>query len=320
MGTLTETATRASAPDRRKADADPKAARRALAGLLGEFRKGNIVTPRAEREGINRYAGALSRRWNDRFPGFPRQQGPFASIPGLAFRSKRDDHLKNIIVRTLAAHPDKRKTIVNPVCVLGRHARELASRLPDFKVIATDIDPRGDWLCHRVLLRRNPDNFEFARDDIFNPRIDVTPTAVIFFGACGALSDAAMDYAVNHASRFLFCRTCCHDNIGGNTEVARRPTPLNWFYRGKNCFILQYPKKEKHEGFYFSERYGPGDYPRSDAARSLSRSDEFMAVSRHTPESDICRTIIDLDRYLLLTEKGYCVSYRGELFVAERTG
>jgi hypothetical protein len=319
MGTLTDTPVQTPAPGRRRANADPQTVRRALVGLLEEFRRGNIVTPHVEREVIDRYSGALSRRWNDRFPGFPRQPRPFASIPGLAFRSKRDDHLKNIMVRTLISRPDQRKTIVNPVCALARHARDLALRLPDFKVIATDIDPRGDWLCHRVLLRRNPGNFEFARDDIFDPRIDVTPTAVVFFGACGALSDAAMDYAVDHASRFLFCRTCCHDNIGGNTEVARRPTPLNWFYRGKNCLILQYPKKEKHEGFYFSDKYRPGDYPRSDAARSLSDSDEFMAVSRHTPESDVCRTIIDLDRHLRLTEKGYCVWYRGELFVAERT-
>ena len=50
----------------------------------------------------------------------------------------------------------------------------------------------------------------------------------------------------------------------------------------------------------------------------MSNSDEFQAVARDSPGSDICRTIIDLDRYLYLVEKGFSVQYQGELFVAER--
>jgi hypothetical protein len=44
-----------------------------------------------------------------------------------------------------------------------------------------------------------------------------------------------------------------------------------------------------------------------------------MAVARSSPESDICRAIIDLDRYLYLAERGFRVEYQGELIVAERS-
>ena len=292
----------------------------ALAGLLGEFRKGNIVAPRAERQGIERHARDLSRRWDDRFPGFPQQYFPFTSLRGLNLRGKRDAHLKNIVVRLVTAEADQRKLIVNLACVAGRHARDLASRLSPFKVIGTDIDGRWDWLYHRALLGRAPGNYEFMKDNVFEPKLDVTPTAVVFFGACGSVSDAAMDYAVDRQSQYLMCRTCCHDNIGGNTEIARRPTYVNWFFRSKNWGMLWYRGREKYAGFYFSDKYTKADYPRSDAARGVSTSDEFMAVSRHSPESDVCRAIIDLDRYLLLVEQGYRVWYRGELFVAEKAG
>ena len=43
-------------------------------------------------------------------------------------------------------------------------------------------------------------------------------------------------------------------------------------------------------------------------------------MARCSAESDICRTIIDLDRCLHLVENGYTAWYRGELIVAERKG
>jgi hypothetical protein len=52
--------------------------------------------------------------------------------------------------------------------------------------------------------------------------------------------------------------------------------------------------------------------------RELSGTDEFLAVARDSPDSDVCRAIIDLDRYLYLVEQGYRVEYQGELLVAER--
>ena len=113
----------------------------ALAGLLNEFRRGNIVARSAEEEGMQRHAGRLSARWNQRFQGFPSQYFPYTSFRGEFYRKHRDAHLKDVIVQLLAGCGGE-TTIVNPACVFGRHACHLAARLPRAMVIATDIDPR----------------------------------------------------------------------------------------------------------------------------------------------------------------------------------
>ena len=101
-------------------------------------------------------------------------------------------------------------------------------------------------------------------------------------------------------------------------KIAHRLRPINLFFRFYNWCMSRMLKKEKYAGFYFSDKYSKEHYPRSEAARGVSSSDEFSEISRNAVDTDICRTIVDLDRYLLLTEKGYNVWYRGELFVAER--
>ncbi|MHC4627281.1 MAG: hypothetical protein ACYTDV_09900, partial [Planctomycetota bacterium] len=68
----------------------------------------------------------------------------------------------------------------------------------------------------------------------------------------------------------------------------------------------------------FSDKYTRDRYPQSRAARGLSNSDEFIEISRNSVDSDVCRSIIDLDRYLHLVESGYDVLYRAELFVARK--
>jgi len=55
---------------------------------------------------------------------------------------------------------------------------------------------------------------------------------------------------------------------------------------------------------YFCDEYSKEYYPRSKAARTVINSGEFMDISRNSVDSDICRAIIDLDRYLYLLEKG----------------
>jgi hypothetical protein len=114
------------------------------------------------------------------------------------------------------------------------------------------------------------------------------------------------------------CRTCCHDNIGGNTGIVKRLTPLNIFFRFKN---LSFSWAEKHlTGYYFSAKYSAEQYPRSRIAGALSQTKEFLEISRNSVDSDICRVLIDLDRYMYLVESGYDVWYKGELFVACRAG
>ena len=206
----------------------------ALAGLLDEFRRGRIVDPRLERVGMERHASKLTRRWDRRFPGFPKRYFPYTSLQGEWFRGVRDAYLKNIIVQLLGNSRANRRALVNPACVIGRHARDLARRLRSFRVIATDIDPRGNWWYGSLVRTYTPGNFEFVKDDIFCPQVNVRPTAVVFFGACGAVSDGAIDFAIRSRSLYLMCRTCCHDNIGGNTVLTPRPTLTNWFYRLKN--------------------------------------------------------------------------------------
>ena len=296
----------------------PEVALAALTGLLGEFRQGRIVDEAAERDGIDRHTGELSARWDHRFPSFPSDCFPPASFRGEHFRGRRDTYLKGIIVQFLGSHKGGDAVIVNPACVFGRHACNLASRLGQLRIICTDIDPNWFRVYRRLRLRRLPANLTFAKDNIFDPRLNVKPTAVVFFGACGSVSDGAIDYAVRSRSPYLMCRTCCHDNIGGNTDIVRRATFLNRFFRFKNWAYGRMREKARYAGFYFSDMYAPAAYPRSKAGRGVSTPDEFQAVAQHSVESDICRTIIDLDRYLYLAEHGYAVWYRGELFVAER--
>ncbi len=79
-------------------------------------------------------------------------------------------------------------------------------------MIGTDIDSGLDWFCEHVLRSKTPDNYEFKQDNIYNPKVNVMLTAVVFFGACGSLSDAIMDFAIRLNSLYLICRTCCHEN------------------------------------------------------------------------------------------------------------
>jgi hypothetical protein len=266
---------------------------------------------------MRRHAGPLSARWNQRFPGFPGKYFPYTSFRGEFYRKHRDAHLKDIIVQMLAGCGGE-TTIVNPACVFGRHACHLAARLPRAKVIATDIDPRYFQTYRAMRLGRLPGNFSFVKDNIFDPQLKVQPTAVVFFGACGAVSDGALDYAIVSGARQVMCRTCCHENIGGNVTVAARPNAVNRFFRFKNRVYDRVRKTPKYAGFYFSSKYAPGAYPRSAAGGRLTNTDEILAVARNSTDSDICRAIIDLDRYLHLAEQGFRVEYQGDMLVAER--
>ncbi|MCF7974876.1 MAG: SAM-dependent methyltransferase [Phycisphaerae bacterium] len=140
---------------------------------------------------------------------------------------------------------------------------------------------------------------------------------MVFFGACGSLSDAAMDFAVQSGAQHILCRTCCHDNIGGNTVIVKRPSTINRLFRLKN--LIHQTWTHHVPGHYFSSQYTWHDYPRSQAAGKLSHSGEFLEICQHSVDSDICRALIDLDRSLYLAEHGYQVWTKGELIVAVNT-
>ena len=290
----------------------------ALAGLLGLFRRGRINALELEREGMLRWTNSLTAIWDEKYPGFPNQYFPYTSLRGQHRRGRRDEYLKNIIVRILADPAAGDIVVVNPACVFGRHARDLAARMTRATVVGTDIEPGWNRLYRLARILPFPDNYSFVKDNVFASSLTVRPIAVVFFGACGAVSDGAFDYAIDSGAAYLMGRTCCHDNIGGNLSVIPCATLVNRFFRFKNWAYGRMKAKPRYAGYYFSDRYTPAAYPRSGAARELSSSEEFMAVARNSVESDICRTIIDLDRYLYLLEKGFSVNYQGELFVALR--
>ena len=284
--------------------------------MLNELRRGNIANKKVVRQSLEQHLAELSRRWDERFAGFPENRSSYLSYIGLSRKGPRDAHLKKIIIQRLKSEGRNKgdMVIVNPACFLGRRARYLASRLKSFRIIATDINPFFNS-CYKHICK-TPDNYEYRQDSIFNPKLEVRPTAVVFFGACGSVTDAAMDFAIDSNSPYLICRTCCHQQIGGNIEIAKGFNLVNWVWRLGKPRLLRILKKKK--GHYFSPDYSMNQYPRSQAGKGLTNSDEFLEISRYAAGSGICRTIIDLDRYLYLVEKGYNAWYRAEMFVAQR--
>ena len=285
----------------------------AMEGLLGEFRAGNIGERGLEKIGLGRHLGELSRRWGEKFPGLPEEPFAYSSFKGISRKGRRDEYLKRIIVKLLAGCEGG--MIVNPACVWGRHSRDLARRLRALNVIGSDIQGAWDWVYGHMPWTRTPANYQFRRDDIFEPKVQVEPSAVVFFGACASLSDAAMDYAIGSHCPLLVGRTCCHAMIGGNIETVKPDfvSRLFLFLMAKRLARL----REKPDGRYFSPRYSAEHYPRSETAKRLTNSKEVIEVARNAVSSDICRSIIDLDRYLHLAEAGYDVWYRAEMFVSQ---
>ncbi len=287
----------------------------AMERLLGEFRAGNIGQAGAEKGRLERHLGELSRRWDEGSPGLAEEPVAYSSSKGMPHPGRRDEYLKRIIVKLLAGCEGG--TIVNPACVWGRHSRDLARRLAGYRVIGTDINPRFERFYRHLPRRRTPGNYEFVKDDIFNPKVETRPTAVIFFGACASLSDAAMDYAIESNCPLLLCRACCHAMIGGNTHIVKQPDFWNRLARLQFFIFAKKLAKLKAKGHYFSPKYSAEHYPRSETARTLTNSDELIDVAGNAISSDICKSIIDLDRYLHLAEAGYDVWYRAEMFVAQ---
>ncbi len=294
--------------------------RKPLEFLLEEFRRGNIADEDCTHEDavIRSHLSEQRVAWDRVFPPFPPCPWRRRTITWESNRRQRDAYLKRLLVAHICEAAGESRLIVNPATVFGRHARSLARDLPEWDVVGTDIQPWFDRLYRLVSWWQYPNlkNYRFVRENVFEPDLNPRPVAVTFFGACGCVTDGCIDYAMGVRSPFLVCRSCCHDNIGGNTEIVRRPGPLNAFFRWKN---RQYDKfKRKGDGRYFSARYGEDAYPRSKAAREIMNTDTIIEIARNSVDSDICRSLIDLDRCLFLQENGYDVLYREELFFAHR--
>ena len=247
----------------------------ALEGLLSLFRAGQIISSQLERRGIKQYTSSLTARWNRKFSGFPSEFFPYTSFRGQYHRGRRDAHLRDIIVRVLANTDTATTVIVNPACSFGIHACKLASRLAGATVIETDINTVWNRIYRFVQWYHIPDNCSFTKDNVFSPRLEVQPTAVVFFGACGGVTDGAIDYAIKSRARYLMFRTCCHDNIGGNTEIDKLPSLVNLLFRLKNREYRRIQSKGNYADYYFSESY-PGCLPQECGRR---QSEFFGRVS-----------------------------------------
>jgi hypothetical protein len=295
----------------------------AIESLLGEFLRGNIADEdrTLEETAIQAHLGEHYAAWDRVFPPFPECRFRRRSMGWEWKRGRRDAYLRSLIVAWLpGTHPDRR-LVVNPATVFGRHARAVAAKLPAYHVIGADIDHRGNRLYRIVspLFYRGLGNYEFVREDIYEPDLARRPAAVIFFGACGSVTDGSMDYALATKAPFLICRSCCHDNIGGNTVVEKRPGGVNRFFRFKNYgFALGKAKRLWPYYEYFSDRYQIEAYPRSKVAQEIMDSETALALARNSADSDVCRFLIDLDRCQFLDENGYDVMYSDELFFAHR--
>lgn len=294
-----------------------------LESLLLEYRRGNIADAGRELEDrlIQDHLGELFAAWDQALPAFPDTPWRRRSMVWEHFRGRRDSYARRLLVDALLAEPSGHRTIVNPAAVFGRHARWLASRLPEHSVVATDIDPTWDR-AYRIACfwkYRRLNNYSFVQEDVFTSTAQRHPGAVTFFGACGSVTDGCMDHAILSEAAILICRSCCHENIAANLDIVRRPGVLNQVFEWKNRLGERARKKPKYAGYYRSDQYMLDAYPRSSAARALIDSETYLRVAQNSVDSDICRFIIDLDRCLYLRERGYDVLYREELFFAVRS-
>lgn len=299
--------------------------RQPLEMLLSEFKKGNIADrDRSVEDSVMRDClGEYFSLWDEVLPTFPNLPWRRRSFWWEYHRGKRDAYLRDVIAEQVerCCCGDCPRVIINPATVFGRHARAIARQLPEWSVLATDIDPVWNFLYKYFVSwwkygGERLKNFKFAKENVFEGDITRKPGVVTFFGACGSVTDGCMDYAIDTGAPFLICRSCCHDNIGGNTRVVCCPTMINRFFRMKNVVFKWVKKMDR--GFYFAEKYAKEKYPRSFAAKELMDSDTIIAIARSSADSDICRSLIDLDRCLHLIENGYDVLYCEELFFAHK--
>lgn len=288
----------------------------AMQNLLWEVQQDRIAdrTRLLEEETIKTNFADIYATWDMIFPPFPKCRFRRRTVARELIKGRRDAYLRDIIISCAQLVDQPNRLIVNLAAVYGGNARLLARALPQFEVLATDIDPRPNAVFS--FFSKTMKNYRFLPENIYQPNLNRRPYIVAFFGACGSLTDASMQYAIDVNSPFLICRSCCHDNTGGNTYLVKRWTLTNWIASLKNVKFLYYSKKRP--GSYFCDRYNKAAYPKSKVAKNLMSAETFMHIVRNCADSDICRFIIDLDRCLYLQEHGYHVLYREELFFAHK--
>ncbi len=186
-----------------------------LKSLLKELRRGHIADRDRiqEASAIRTHLEELTQAWDRVFPAMPDSPWKRRTLTWEYYRGRRDAYLERLIATYVPGQTTGTRLIVNPATVAGIHARRLAHRMPTYEIVGTDIDRRWDRLYRTVLFwkYRHLSNYRFVQESAFEPDLERRPAAVVFFGACGSVTDASMDYAVAVDSPLLICRSCCHD-------------------------------------------------------------------------------------------------------------
>lgn len=235
----------------------------------------------------------------------------------LMVRGAKDALLKTVIERLCADAPG---VVLNPCCVFARHGQHIARRLPAATVVASDIVSTWQRLFQvysTLRLRRPPSNFRFDVQSVYDIEPARAPLAVVFFGGCGSMTDAAFRLAVGSHARYIVGRACCHENIGMNTTVTTlKFTPWSIGHRVKNRI---YRVCADRLGHYGHPTATIDTYPLSRTFRALIDSAGMRRCAQHAVDCRLCQTVIDLDRASFLEESGYTLlAYNENMFVAVR--
>jgi hypothetical protein len=132
------------------------------------------------------------------------------------------------------------------------------------------------------------------------------------------LTDAARKRAVQAKARFVVGRACCHENIGGNSQISTRAlTVWNLGHRVKNRV---YDFIADRSGYYFDPSAGIETYPISGAFARAITPIGMLGCARHAVDCRLCQFVIDADRVAFLQENAYDVlGYADNMFVASRS-
>jgi len=235
----------------------------------------------------------------------------------LIVRGAKDTLLKAAIERLCADTPG---VVLNPCCVFTRPAQHIARRLPAARVVASDIVPtwhRLFQLYSALRLQSPPPNFRFQVESVYGIEPADMPLAVVFFGACGSMTDAAFRLAIGSNSRYIVGRACCHENIAMNTTMST--TKLTAWSIGHRVKNRIYRICADRLGHYGHPSASLETYPLSRTFRSLIDSAGMRRCAQHAVDCRLCQTVIDLDRGCFLEESGYTLlAYNENMFVAAR--
>ena len=168
-----------------------------IENLLLEFQQGRIADRKMilEEDIINSAFSGIFSSWNMVFPAFPECRLRRRTVLRELKKGHRDAYLRDIIISCAQQSDNLNGLIVNTAAVYGGNARLLARVLPRFEILATDIDPRPNTVF--CFFSKIPKNYRFLPEDIYKPNLDRQPFIVVFFGACGSLTDASMQYAID---------------------------------------------------------------------------------------------------------------------------